>query len=84
MPSDRPAQQHFVHGNQTDARIAQLTFDQCGNFFPQGFLQTPAMMFLSPVLHNSLFAFRPQLFACLPTCFLEKDASSRNPLVLPA
>jgi hypothetical protein len=42
---------HFVHGYKPNPGIAQLTFDQSGNFFPQRLAQPAAMIFLSSVFH---------------------------------
>ena len=44
-------QLHSGHADQTDARIAQLTFHERLNFLAQGFAQTSAMIFDCALLH---------------------------------
>lgn len=48
------SKQHFGHGSQTYARIAQLTFDDSRNFFSQCLAEPSAMMFVLSVFHKTV------------------------------
>src|SRR5579864_2403423 len=48
-------QMHLAHADQSDAGVAQLSFDESPQFLAQRLLQALTMMFLSPVFHSSRF-----------------------------